>query len=395
MKVLQITAFSGWGCTGRIALGIHDVLVAQNCESVIAWGRKNTAPAYVPTIKIGNYMDQQIHGFYTRITDRCGFGSKSITKEFIKKIDEYQPDLIQMHIMHGYYINLEILFNFLKQRNIPVVWTFHDCWAFTGHCPYFDIVGCEKWKTGCFNCPQKKHHPKSWLLDNSKLNWKDKKRLFTSINNLTIVTPSQWLADLVKQSFFKEFNILVINNGININDFKPTKGCIHKKLQIEGKKIVLGVSSSWATSKGIDDFSKLSYILPDEYRIVLVGLDEKQKKNLPPKIIGINRTDNVNELAELYTAAEVFVNPTYEDNYPTTNLEALSCGTPVITYNTGGSVEAVQESGNGLIVPKGDVRALLNSIEKISCYRKRDVYSCDADENYKRYISLYKQILGV
>ena len=224
MRVLQITAFSGWGCTGRIAMGIHNALVEQGHESAIAWGRTNTAPADVKTFQIGNRLDQQMHGLYTRITDKCGFGSKGVTKEFLKKIDEYDPDLVQLHILHGYYINLEVLFDYLKEKKIPVVWTFHDCWAFTGHCPYFDLVGCEKWKTGCHDCQQKAHHPTSWLMDNSRWNWKKKRELFTGVDNLTIVTPSKWLAGLVKESFLKDCRVEVINNGINTNDFKPTKG---------------------------------------------------------------------------------------------------------------------------------------------------------------------------
>lgn len=395
MRVLQITAFSGWGCTGRIAVGIYNILVAQGCESVIAWGRINSAPETVQTIQIGNHRDHQLHGLYTRITDKCGFGSNKATQEFIKKIEEYKPDLIQLHIMHGYYINLELLFRYLKEHRIPVVWTFHDCWAFTGHCPYFDLVGCDKWKTGCHDCQQKKHHPTSWFVDNSKWNWEKKKQLFTGLNNLTIVTPSKWLARLVKQSFLKECQVVVINNGINLNDFKPTKGNIYEGYNIKGKKIVLGVSSSWAKSKGLDDFTLLAEKLPTEYQVVLVGVTKQQKASLPGNIIGIQRTDSVQELAELYTMADVFVNPTYEDNYPTTNLEALACGTPVITYKTGGSVEAVQESGYGEIVEQGDIDGLVDAVKRqyMPLEEKKALYACDADLNYLQYYKLYQKVL--
>ena len=233
MRVLQITAFSGWGCTGRIAVGIDNVLKKHGCECAIAWGRVNTASNEVHTIKIGNSFDQKCHGLYTRITDKCGFGSKVATKVFLKQIDEYKPDLIQLHIMHGYYINLEELFLYIKQKNIPVVWTFHDCWAITGHCPYFDLAGCEKWKTGCEKCPQKKHHPTSWMIDNSAWNWNKKKELFTGVQNLTIVTPSEWLAALVKQSFLKDCRIEVINNGIDTSLFKPMQNSVHEKYKLQ------------------------------------------------------------------------------------------------------------------------------------------------------------------
>lgn len=398
MRVLQITAFSGWGCTGRIALGIHNALVADGNESAIAWGRTNTAPKSVKTIQIGSHFDQQVHGLYTRMTDKCGFGSKNATKLFIKQIKELKPDLIQMHIMHGYYINLEILFDYIKSENIPVVWTFHDCWAFTGHCPYFDLVGCEKWKTGCHNCQQKGHHPISWFMDNSKWNWNKKKEVYGAYDKLTIVTPSKWLASLVKDSFLHERNVVVINNGININNFKPTKNKIKEKLGIQDKKIILGVSSSWADSKGLSDFVSLSELLEDNYQIVLVGLTKKQKDKLPKSIIGIERTDSVQELAELYTAADVFVNPTYEDNYPTTNLEALACGTPVITYKSGGSTEIVDSTGYGYIVEQGNIELLKNIIIRqivepgIVDYKSVISY-VDETEKFRDYIYLYKQIL--
>ena len=398
MRVLQITAYSGWGCTGRIAVGIYNALINQNQECAIAWGRINTAADTVTTIKIGNKFDQNVHGLYTRITDNCGFGSQTVTRKFLKEIDEYAPDLIQLHIMHGYYINLEILFEYIKKKNIPVVWTFHDCWAFTGHCPYFDLVHCEKWKTGCYDCEQKRHHPTSLIFDNSKWNWEKKKELFTEIPDLTIVTPSEWLAGLVGQSFFKGCRIEVINNGINLNDFKPTAGTITDRLQIGNRKVILGVSSTWAKSKGLDDFIQLASLLPKTYVIVLVGLTKQQKEELPNTIVGIERTDSVKELAELYTLASVFVNPTYEDNYPTTNLESLACGTPVLTYRTGGSVEA---AGNeyGKIVDQGNVNQLAEYImsqkwESVTpelCKKKAKEF----DENIKfnEYVELYKELI--
>lgn len=398
MRVLQITAYSGWGCTGRIAVGIHNALVAEGHESQIAWGRKNTAPENLPTIKIGNKLDQQIHGLYTRVTDKCGFGSKRVTRDFLKQIDDYKPDLIQLHILHGYYINLELLFKYIEERNIPTVWTFHDCWAFTGHCPYFDLVGCEKWKTGCSECPQKAHHPTSWVLDNSKWNWEKKKELFTSVNNMTIVTPSEWLAGLVKQSFLKECKVEVINNGINLNNFKPQTSEIRDKYNLGDSILVLGVSSTWAASKGLDDFIRVSRALPSNYKIILVGVSAKQKEGLPQNIVGIERTDNIRELAALYSEANVFVNPTYEDNFPTTNIEALACGTPVIAYRTGGAREA---AGNvcGKIIEKGNVPELVAYLknkewEKFSadsCVKYSKQY--DEKKCFAKYVGLYQRIL--
>ena len=398
MRVLQITAFSGWGCTGRIAVGIHNALVAEGHESKIAWGRINTAPENIPTIKIGSKLDQQMHGLYTRITDKCGFGSKHITKEFLKQIDDYKPDLIQLHILHGYYINLELLFRFIKERNIPTVWTFHDCWAFTGHCPYFDLVGCEKWKKGCYKCPQKAHHPTSWIMDNSKWNWKKKREIYGSYEKLTIVTPSRWLSNLVSQSFLSSCTVKVIYNGINLENFKPVKGSFLKYNNIENKTMILGVSSTWAASKGLNDFCIFAKTLPAQYQIVLIGLDDKQINNLPKEIIGIKRTDSVQELAELYSAASLFINPTYEDNFPTTNIESLACGTPIVTYQTGGSVEAVSDEC-GKVIPQGDIDTLRlyilskewKNIKESACIKRAKMF--DERKKFFEYVELYKEIL--
>lgn len=391
---MQISAFCGQGAPGTIALGIHHVLESQGHQSVIAWGRGNSAPDTVPTIQIGEKKDYFSHALYTRLTDKCGFGSASATIEFLKKIDAFQPDLIQLHMMHGYFIHLGYLFQYLKKSGIPVVWTLHDSWAITGHCPYFDMIGCEKWKTGCHHCPQKSHHPASWLLDRSEWNWNKKRELFTSLEQLTIVTPSRWLEEIIQQSFLKHCPVRVINNGIDTRIFRPTPSDVKTRLQVDNKRIVLGVSSSWAPSKGMEDFCQMAEKLPDKYQIVLVGLSEKQIRRLPDQIIGIRKTDSMKELAELYTAAHVFVNPTYEDNYPTTNLEALACGTPVITYRTGGSVEAVQESGAGMIVGKGDLEALVRAVLAVpEPGHQRALYQCDERQRYQDYLSLYQQIL--
>lgn len=395
MRILHISAFSGWGSTGRILLGIHNVLTEEGHQSIIAWGRVNTAPPSVPTIRIGNKTDPYIHGLYTRMTDRCGFGSVRATREFLNKIDGWRPDLIQLHMLHGYYINLELLFLYLKEKRIPVVWTFHDEWALTGHCPCFEMIGCEKWKTGCHHCPQRSHHPSSWIVDNSKWNWEKKKELFSGLDNLTIVAPSRWMAGVVRESFLKGCPVRVIHNGIDTEVFKPTSGDVKTRIGAEGEKVILGVSSTWAPSKGLADFCRLAELLPDGYRIVLVGLSEKQIQALPASIIGIGKTDSRKELAELYTAAHAFVNPTYEDNYPTTNLEALACGTPVITYRTGGSVEAVEESGNGAVVPRGDIKSLAGAILNVPEYGYQvPLYRCDERDRYREYLSLYREIIG-
>lgn len=395
MKVLQINSVCGTGSTGRIVVDLYKVLESQGHECKIAYGRGD-APNDVNTIKIGNKFDNYWHVFKTRVFDKHGFGSLNATKKFIKKIKEYNPDVIHLHNIHGYYINIEILFNFLKEFDKPVVWTLHDCWAFTGHCSYFDYIGCDRWKERCHSCPQKSTYPSSKFFDNSKFNYEKKKELFTSIKNMTIVTPSIWLGDLVKKSFLKIYDVKVINNGIDLKVFKPNEGNFRKKYKLEDKFIVLGVASVWSNRKGLKYFKDLSKNLEDDHKVVLVGINEKQKRLLPSNIITINRTNSTKELAEIYTAADIFVNPTLEEVLGMTNLEALACGTPVITFDTGGSTECIDNTC-GFVVEKGDVNSICNIIENIDkytltkyCVQKAKNYNII--DKFNEYIKLYCEI---
>lgn len=400
MKVLQINSVSGIGSTGRITADIHSVLEKNNYDSRVAFGRGKVKNASYE-VKIGGDLNNYLHVAKSRIIDRHGFGSKKATQQLIREIKVYQPDVIHLHNLHGYYINIEILFNFLKEFNRPIVWTLHDCWAFTGHCAHFDYIGCEKWKTECFNCPQKKSYPKSEYIDNSKKNYYDKKKIFTDVKNLTIVTPSKWLQKLVELSYLQSYNTLVINNGINLDLFKPIKSDFRKKFKIDGKFILLGVANDWNDKKGYSDLVSLSTQLPSNTVLVMVGVSKKQAEELPNNIIAILKTNSTKELVEIYSAANIFLNPTYEDNFPTTNLEAMACGTPVITYNTGGSIESI-DSSTGLIVKKGSRSEMLEAIEKIrenskefytpSCLKKASkLYN--KNDRFVEYMNLYKRVL--
>lgn len=391
MKIFQINSTCGYGSTGRIAVDILKEVEKNGGEGIIAFGR-NDAPDGINSYKITTETDVKIHGVLSRITDRQGFYSTGATKKLIEKIKEYNPDIIHLHNIHGYYLNVNTLFNFLKEYNKPIVWTLHDCWAFTGHCAYFSFYGCEKWKTECNSCPLKKDYPTSLVLDNSKKNFNEKKELFSGLANVTLVTPSFWLADLVKQSYLKKYNLKVINNGIDLNKFKPTESDFREKNGLNNKQIILGVASVWDERKGLKDFIELNKHLTENQQIVLVGLNDNQLATLPEGIIGIKRTNSVEELAQLYSVADVFVNTTYEDNYPTTNLEAISCGTPVITYKTGGSPESVAE-GNGFVLPQGDIKAILDALKKVDGCKTETKYQFDASLRYKEYVDLYKELL--
>lgn len=402
--LLQINVVVNSGSTGRIAEEIGQTAIEAGWKSYIAYGREKGRPSQSHKIRIGTDWDIKMHGVQTRVLDNhaLGMSSRSATKDLIKQIEQIKPDVIHLHNVHGYYINAEVLFNYLSKLDTPVVWTFHDCWPFTGHCAHFDYAGCDKWKTGCYECPLKKGYLASLVIDRSKKNYEDKKRLFNSVKNMTLVPVSNWLGNYYKDSFLHKYNVRMIHNGIDTSVFQPKKNNpAIIKYNLQGKFVILGVASVWGFRKGLQDFIKISDTLSSNHQIVLVGLSDKQIKELPNNIIGIARTESVNELAELYSAADVFANPTYEDNFPTTNLEALACGTPVITYNTGGSPEAV-DADTGIVVEKGNTDALIDAINEIKqtgkahysdACRNRALQLYRKEDRYRDYINLYDELL--
>lgn len=392
MKVVQINTVTN-GCTGRIVCSLSHVLKNHGIECMVAYGRGRSNE--LDTYRISNPLDYSVHGLLTRIFDTAGLHSKHTTKRLIRMFDEYKPDVIHLHNLHGYYINYDILFEYLKKHNIRVFWTIHDCWPFTGHCPYYTYVGCEKWKKGCHDCQQKLHHPTSYLADRSTKNYEDKKKAFCGVRNLTIITPSMWMKRQIEQSFLREYHSVHIPNGIILEKFHPTKNIFRQRNNLESKIVILGVANLWAVTKGLNYFIELSEKLPEEYQIVVVGLSKRQKEKLPDKIIGIEKTENLDELVDIYSSSDVFLNPTSEDNFPTTNIEALACGTPVVTFNTGGSPEAI-DATCGLVVEK-DIDELRNACLKTGRKSKDVVEMCikraqNFDENkcYGRYLELYE-----
>lgn len=360
MKIIQINSVFGYGSTGKITKELAEKLIALGHECKVVYGRGKNSTDTDFALKFGSDTSILVHGFLSRITDRQGWYSSRATRKLIRYLDDYKPNIIHLHNIHGYYLNIKILFEYLKNKNIPIIWTLHDCWPYTGHCAYYDYVSCSRWTEGCFSCPSKGQYPKSIVCDSSKRNYKEKKKLFCGIENLTIVTPSQWLGTEVKKSFLSEYPVRVVNNEINRQIFAPTVGNFREKNQIEKITLLLGVASVWEPRKGLQDFIKLSEILdPGNFKIVLVGLSKKLIKSLPVNVYGIERTNSAEELAALYSTADYYLNLTYEDNYPTTNLEAIACGTKVITYNTGGSSESVLPD-NGYVFPKGNVSEIAN-----------------------------------
>ena len=392
MKVLLINTVCGITSTGRICTDLARLLSKQGHICKIAYARGEVPEQHIRyALKIGNDTDVRLHALGSRLFDNTGFYSKRATAEFIEKIKEFDPDIIHLHNIHGYYLNLPLLFSYLKSAGKPVIWTLHDCWAYTGHCAYYDRIGCFKWKNGCGDCPQKKSYPASLFADNSANNYIRKKDLFCSVPEMMLVTPSKWLAGQVKESFLNKYPLRVMPNGIDCTVFYRRKSEVMRRYVSENKKIVLGVANIWSENKGLDDMLKLSEYLPENYQVILVG-DLKGRK-IPDGITHIAHTQSADELAEIYSAADVFVNPTYDDNFPTTNLESLACGTPVITYNTGGSPEALTELC-GRVVPKGDTKALKNAVLEADfdiseCEKQGEKF--DKEKCFEKYINLYEE----
>lgn len=396
MTIASINAVT-YGSTGKIMLQVSEVVRKYGYEAYVCYpkGRHNSKKIE-NAILIGGRFSEDFHLLMDRLTGLNGCFSIVATLRFIKKLKKIKPDILHLHNLHNCYINLEMLFRYIKKENLRVIWTLHDCWAFTGHCPYFDMVRCKKWEKQCFSCSQYHSYPKSFV-DTSKLLYGRKKAWFSGIKDMTIITPSQWLGDLVKQSFLKEYPVKVIHNGIDLEVFKPTESDFRRIHHCEDKILLLGVSFGWGVRKGLDVFIQLSKELDERYQIVLVGTDDAVDLQLPSNIISIHRTQNQKELAEIYTAADLFINPTREDNFPTVNMEALACGTPVITFNTGGSPESLDETC-GVVVEKDDYDALKQAVVKMadkSSFMKEDCIkraaAFDKNDKFKEYVAVYEK----
>lgn len=403
MQVAEINAVH-IGSTGRIMLGIaetgRDLQYDVKTFSPVYYQRQGKSD--FPPIKNHTYFGCRFESFlHLRLSQFSGFHccfSYFSTRELLRELDSYHPDIIHLHNLHSWSFDFPMLFGYLKKRNISVVWTLHDCWAFTGHCTHFVVEKCTKWKTSCHNCPSYRDYPQSFV-DNSKYMHKLKKTWFSNIPNLTIVTPSKWLAGLVEESFLKDYPVKVINNGIDLSVFRPRESSFREKYGIaRDTHIVLGVAFGWGYRKGLDAFLKLSETLGKDYQVVLVGTDDNIDQKLPENIISIHRTDNQTELAEIYAAADVFANPTREDTFPTVNMESLACGTPVITFETGGSPEILDETC-GIVVPCDDVEAMERAIRHVcedkpfskeACLKRASCFSMQ--EKFREYVELYEQI---
>lgn len=400
MKIMLINSVP-YGSTGKIMFSISKIVKEKGGSAVAATGFSWHKVQYEEHELIGNIFTKAAHMYLSNFFGNHGDYSVIPTKMLIRRINKFSPDIIHLHNIHGWYLNIPMLFRYLKKCHIPVVWTLHDCWAYTGGCAHYTFCNCDKWLTGCGECPNLSEYPISSKIDKTKKMWELKKELFCDLPNLTIVTPSSWLANQVQKSFLNKYPVRVINNGINRNVFEPTDSPFFEKYGINKENhIVLGVSLGWNERKGLDVFVELSKKLPKEYTIVLVGTDDKTDQGLPSNIVSIHRTQNQQELAEIYSAADVFVNPTREDTFPTVNIEALACGVPVVTFVTGGSPEIIDETC-GAVIECGDIDALKQKIVQVCEQRPYSKEACiikskqyDEKDRFNEYLKLYETIIG-
>ena len=414
-KIFNISGAINFGAPGRIVEQIGLLSQKNGYEYLVAHSTRNENPSQLRHYAMTTRWQEVVHALGAKFLDLHGLLSAKQTIALVERIKDFQPDIIHLHNIHGYFCNFKVLFEYLDSVDTPVVWTLHDCWPFTGRCFHFSGINCDKWKTGCYDCKAEPGYTVSKYYDRSKELYALKKRLFSSVKNLTLVPVSDWQAAFLKDSFLKDSNVHTIHNGVDIEKFRPMNGNrLRDKHKLDGKFVILGVASPWNTRKGLDDFYRLRTMLSDEFAIVMVGLTSKQIEKLPNGIIGIARTESQQELAEYYSMADVFVNLTYLDTFPTVNLEALACGTPVVTYRTGGSPEAIADVAceledktgalrypTGMVVEQGDIAEIVDAIRELHAHplsaeecRKRAETCFDKDKCFEKYIELYDSLMN-
>ena len=384
--------------TGKIMRTLGELAQAAGWESYVAYSRARDGvpPHSSRLVPVGNKADLLLHWVATRLFDAHGLASRLATRRFVARLRELNPDVIHIHNIHGYFLNYKILSLALAQMGKPVVWTVHDCWLYTGHCYHYASAGCERWKTGCHHCPQKKAFPASWLLDRSRRNWKDKKKAFCSIPGLTLVTVSRWMKGEIAQSFLGGVRCEVIHNGIDLDTFRPSPSA---ETALAYGTYYLAVASIWLPEKGLQDLEKLSSVLDADERLVVVG-KRPSGHRFPRNVVCLERTADAAALAALYTEAVALVNPTWQDNYPTVNMEAIACGTPVVSYRTGGSPESITPR-TGRVVEQGDVEGLAEALHAIrrqgkehfsEACRSYALAHFRAQDRFNDYIQLYESL---
>ncbi|MDR2505583.1 MAG: glycosyltransferase [Oscillospiraceae bacterium] len=420
-KTICFINTSAGGSHGAITRELAVGASAAGYSPIAAYSRGNP-PGEFASVRIGSDMDMRLAGLTTRLRDNHGFANARATRRFLSKLDEIKPDLLHLHNLHGYYINVEMLFSYIKKNELPAVWTLHDCWAFTGHCSHFVRANCDKWRTLCHACPMKREYPASLLLDNSERNYRRKRSAFTNVPNLRIVAPSDWLAENVRRSFLRDYPLSVIPNGVDTNAFTPSDemmGAMHSTTHCVVKDgSILSIAAPFDERKGFTDIIETAKLLPNK-RFILIGLTDKQKKLLPSNAEGYGRINDRAQIIRFCRKASLLLNATYEDTYPTVNMEAIACGTPAVSYNTGGcaeqqglSLQSAALSGRrfiqtqvGAIVNEKSPAALAEAIAQTELSFARPDASellhlfslkhFDRNKAVSAYVDIYKEGLGI
>ena len=399
MRIVQLNTYCGSGSTGRIAVDIAEYAGRQNAETIIGFGTGTVPPdAEVYALRIGAKLGRKWHGAIRKLLDAEGYGSARATRQLIRFLKAYQPDVIHLHNIHGCYLNHRLLFAYLRTAGVPVLWTLHDCWPFTGHCAYFDYVHCDRWQSECHHCPQQRSYPTNFGLDGSRRNYHQKQRLFTGLPALTLVAPCEWMRDIVALSYLSQVPCRVVYNGVNRDVFHPKESRIREKYGITQPYLALAVASEWEDRKGYQTLTTIAEQLGDDVRLVVLGLTPAQIDALPDFMLKLPRTASTRELAQWYSAADCLVNPTLEDNMPLVNLESLACGTPVAVFRTGGCPECITDAC-GKVVPQGDVTALVEAVRTLCAQKPTMQTAClaqaerfDANSCAQAYWALYQEV---
>ena len=397
MKVLQVNSVCGRGSTGKLALQISEYLTEQGVENDIAYGFGTTDAKNA--FRFSTMPEAHLHSFLSRRFCKQGYGSHVATRQLIRAIKRRSPDVVHLHNIHGHYLNFKMLFGYLNKTDIKVVWTFHDCWPMTGKCTHFTVAGCDRWKTGCYDCPQLSSYPDS-VTDRSLKNYIDKKACFTANQHLHIVTVSQWLRGVVEQSYFGGVaDVRCIYNGIDTEVFSPTESDLRKRLNLEDQFVVLGVSSVWKDAKGLREFIELAKIADEGVAIVMIGLTEEQRAELPPSVVGVPTVSDQRTLAQYYSMADVLLNLSAEETFGLVVAEALACGTPAVVLDSTACPEVVDEH-TGIVIESGAPMTVMAALDTIrargkasyadACTeRARTLFS--KERMQREYLNLYEE----